>query len=395
MTMVTGNMKKKIVVFSTIIMLIVIILTPCISATLLEGRAIESEKSVFYGRVSGMITNTGFPPLLEISGAKLVLEGGLFKRITFSGIWGIYGFNFVPVGRQYNLTVSHPEYKTESTTFYLSPVDPFIIISFSLYEKETSRTTIDEPTDLGSIWGNTGTSSGTWGFSPVGLVKVEAGGKITTSSPIMGFHKIRNLPLGTYTVTGIKKGYDTFTETVKLTERHPDKQVFIHMEPNDENVKEKININTIKLTISNKELPLTGFIFGKTSELFEHAAWALPFVKLVTHGKTVYSGLGGRYILNGLELGYTYEIIASKPVYYDRTYYVELTADEPYKYQNIDLMFNHEDSVESVEKTNTVRSTINVNNKETACFRTIIGKTGTYMWSGWCPINYVKVIIGI
>ena len=61
----------------------------------------------------------------------------------------------------------------------------------------------------------------------------------------MGLYRIRNLPLGTYTITGSKKGYDTFTDTVRLTEQHPDKQVFVDMEPNDESV------NRAKLGISD------------------------------------------------------------------------------------------------------------------------------------------------
>jgi len=98
----------------------------------------------------------------------------------------------------------------------------------------------EEPTCLGSIYGHTGISD-TWGFSPIRIAKVETGGKTIISGPIMGEYRIRGLPLGKYIVTGSKKGYDTFTDTATLTERYPDKQVFIHLEPNDESVK-KANI---------------------------------------------------------------------------------------------------------------------------------------------------------
>jgi hypothetical protein len=88
---------------------------------------------------------------------------------------------------------------------------------------------------LGSIYGHTGEGY-IWGFSPVRFVKVQAGCRTTISGPLMGGYRIQGLPLGTYTVTGSKIGYETYTTTVTLTERYPDKQVFIDLTPNDESV---------------------------------------------------------------------------------------------------------------------------------------------------------------
>ena len=148
----------------------------------------------------------------------------------------------------------------------------------NLYRKDDRpkvRINTEKTVGLGSIWGYTGTSFGTWGFSPVYFVKVEAGGKSTISSPIMCMYKIRNLPLGTHTITGTKSGYETFTDTVKLTERYPDKQVFVHMEPIDKSV----NKARIHAYINNEEANCFGNIYGKTVGSFEHASLILPFVK--------------------------------------------------------------------------------------------------------------------
>ena len=84
-----------------------------------------------YGRVSGFVHTAGFPPYTYISGAKIVLEGGLIKRITFSGLLGLYRFNFVEIGTPYILTASHPDYETETKTFTIS-ADTFIILILKL-----------------------------------------------------------------------------------------------------------------------------------------------------------------------------------------------------------------------------------------------------------------------
>ena len=139
--------KTKIMVYGTIIMLLVIILTPYINAISIEND-IKEDDPILFGIVYGMVTTSGFPPLLEISGAKLELKGGLSKRITFSGIWGMYSFLFVPFG-PYDLTVSHPKYKTETVSFNLIPTDPYKVISFSLYEKENIKTKSLEQQFLG------------------------------------------------------------------------------------------------------------------------------------------------------------------------------------------------------------------------------------------------------
>jgi len=89
-----------------------------------------------FGWVSGMIHTGGFPPHTEISGAKIVLEGGLIKRTTFSGFLGFYRFIFLEIGRPYKLTVTHPRYETEIETFTISADQPHIFISFPMYLKD-------------------------------------------------------------------------------------------------------------------------------------------------------------------------------------------------------------------------------------------------------------------
>jgi hypothetical protein len=83
-----------------------------------------------------------------------------------------------------------------------------------------------------------------------------------------------------------------------------------------------------------------GIIYGKTWGTFEHATWLIPYAKIEIEEKTIYSSRFSRYKISGLELGYTYEIKASKSGYYNRTYHVELTAEEPCKFLDICLIIN-------------------------------------------------------
>ena len=118
------------------------------------------------------------------------------------------------------------------------------------YEKDDSKTrAINQNLSYGgTIWGYTGDHFDTWGSSPVPFASVD-GGKTTYSSPIIGMYRTKNLPLGTYTIIGSKKGYTTFTDNVTLTVKRPDKQVFIHMEPNDESVNKATSIMPLFLSL--------------------------------------------------------------------------------------------------------------------------------------------------
>jgi hypothetical protein len=108
-----------------------------------------------YGSVLGMIHTAGFPPYTEISGAKIVLEGDLVKRITFSGVLGFYGFNLLEIGRLYTLTVTHPRYKTETETFIISAYKLHIFINFPMEIKyELSEQTLNLNTITGLIQTN-------------------------------------------------------------------------------------------------------------------------------------------------------------------------------------------------------------------------------------------------
>jgi hypothetical protein len=280
-------MKKKIMTFGTIIMLLGIILVPCINAT------IHTEKqSNEPGRIHGNVYEASFfesPPVIL---AELVLETEGIKKTTFTGLLGGFEFNDLPIGLTYTITASHPQYHTKVYSYTLSPDKPDLEVAMNLYKKDDRskvNTINDESTCLGSIYGNAGTSYG-WGFSPVGLVKVEAGGKSTISSPIMGFYKIRNLPLGTYTITGTKRGYDTFTDTVKLTERYSDKQVFIHMEPNDKSVnRAKPGISDLTAEKISETLEKAGFGLVHSITMWQKGWWMgeLPYVKVGAKGLIV------------------------------------------------------------------------------------------------------------
>jgi hypothetical protein len=140
------NLYRKGLVLGFI--LILLLLSPLISAISIQeetnkelittpetNEEIKNNAGTF-GRVSGMVHTAGFPPYTEISGAKIVLEGDLIKRITFSGILGFYRFIFLEIGRPYKLTVTHPRYETVIETFTISADKPHIYISFPMYLKD-------------------------------------------------------------------------------------------------------------------------------------------------------------------------------------------------------------------------------------------------------------------
>ena len=356
-----------------------------------------------------------------------LVDAGIKK--TISGPLSNYRITGLPLNQEITITASKKGYHSDTLKHTFTELKSTYYYCFDLKEDEDDsikEKNVVETTCLGSIYGSAGTSYG-WGFSPVFFAKITARCRATYSSPIMGSYKISNLPLGTYTITGSKKGYDTFTDTITLTEDRPDKQVFIHMEPNDESVNrektislskntrntnsidlprlsdlvaekisdklEKTNSETVEQAINNEESTCFGAIFGKTSGSFEHASWILPFVKIQAGGKTVSSGLGSRYILNGLELGYTYEIKASKPGYYNSTYHVELTAEEPYKYQNIYLMPDEDyNPVETTEK-NTINSNGKISGDVVAPgFSLFVGVPGIKMACGKNYDEYVTTV---
>jgi len=102
----------------------------------------------------------------------------------------------------------------------------------------------EEPACLGSIYGHTGEGF-IWGFAPVSFAKVQAGCKTTISGPILGKHKIRGLPLGTYTVTGSKPGYITYTTTVTLTKENPVENIRFDLDDNGDKTEKTTEKNTI------------------------------------------------------------------------------------------------------------------------------------------------------
>jgi len=258
-------------------------------------------------------------------------------RKTRANRFGQYRINFLPVNRTYTVTASAKGYQSETREITLTAEKPDGTVHFSLKESDVSipkskiTENTNEPACLGSIWGNTGISD-TWGFITVGLVKVKAGIKTTYSSPIMGSYKIRNLPLGTYTVTGTKKGYDTFTKTVKLTEGYPDKQVFVHMEPNDESLnKEKIANEKI---VENDD----SIGYGRVSGMVNTVGF-LPMeisgAKFVLEGgltkRITFSGPLGFYRFNFVTVGRQYTLTVSHPDYKTESTSFYLSPDDPFK----------------------------------------------------------------
>jgi len=369
-----------------------------------------------YGKIKGCTITYGFEPN-NIIGAKIVLEGdNIAKRVTYTGLLGNYEFKDVPTGWQYTITASHQKYETKTKTVILTEEDPTVNIMFTLDLKDNiqSKSTYEEPECLGSIWGNTGELY-IWGFSPVRFVKVEAGGKTTISGPFMGEYRIRNLPLGTYTVTGTKKGYETRTETVKLTEGHPDQQCFIHMEPNDESVNKERSISSIKSTldtISKKQQGISnqlaeeisedlkeqgfGLVLGTTSWKKGWCMGELPGVKVVVIGESVprvkISNIFAHFQFI-LPIDNAYTITGTKSGYEGDSKTITLTKDEPLQF--VDLVLEaHGNSKQSREKTESVKIEETPKQEVSNCFGTIIGKTGAYIWSGWGPVNNVKITIG-
>lgn len=206
----------------------------------------------------------------------------------------------------------------------------FFLLSAAVLPSINANKSIESETNdekqtkvLGSIYGHTGTGY-IWGFSPVRFAKVQAGGKTTISGPIMGEYKIRGLPLGTYTVTGSKKGYETYTTTVTLTEQRPDKQAFIDLQPTDESVK------TTDLDLFN-----FGIIHGDTMWAKGWTCSPLKFTRIVARGENYYrakrSGFLGIYFLI-VPLNKEISITASKIGHETETKTVILTEENRVEY---------------------------------------------------------------
>jgi len=166
------------------------------------------------------------------------------------------------------------------------------IINANIIKTSESK---EETTCLGCIYGHTGISH-IWGFSPVRFAIVTAGCRITISGPIMGEYKIKGLPLGKLTVTGSKRGYKTYTTTVTLTEEYPKKQVFIDLQPVDDD--KTSNKNTEK---TNNNPFNFGIIIGATMWAKGWCCGPLGFARVHATGenyeKNRISGFFGNFIL--------------------------------------------------------------------------------------------------
>lgn len=188
----------------------------------------------------------------------------------------------------------------------------------------------EDPTCLGSIYGNTGILY-IWGFSPVRFAKVTAGDKTTISGPIMGEYKICGLPLDTYTVIGSKKGYKSYTTTVTLTERHPNKQVFIDLQPNNVN----LGNPEVETTFNDYDPLNFGILFGSTLWAKGWACGPLRFAQIYARGENYkrirISGIFGNFILI-IPLNKEITITASKLRYETETKTIMLTNEKRYDY---------------------------------------------------------------
>ena len=86
-------------------------------------------------------------------------------------------------------------------------------------------------TQYGMIDGNTYYSSG-WGMYPLPFTTVTAGGGHTDVSNVLGEYAIDDLPLGTYSITASKWGYESVTFIIELTESSPFAHVDFILEKN-------------------------------------------------------------------------------------------------------------------------------------------------------------------
>lgn len=187
---------------------------------------------------------------------------------------------------------------------------------------------------LGSIYRNTGVLY-IWDISPVRFTKITADGKITISDHIMGEYKKHGLLFGWNAVIVSKKGYNTFTTTVTLTKRYPDKQLFIDIKPNN------INVDSPKLeTNLNDYDPFNfGIVFGSTIWAKGWACGTLRFARIYARGENFqrirFSGIFGYFILI-IPLNKEITITASKLGYETETKKIILTNEK--RYDSISFM---------------------------------------------------------
>ena len=257
------NHYKKILTYASIILLISIAIAPSINASITKKSiTVEKKEITGFGSIYGSTHYLLGWGVYELPFALVVAESEGITRQDRSNILSNYRINTLPLDKTYTVTASsniiieqqgkYYELVSESKTVTLTENEPNIEVNFALTTRQVESINVDKnkddvksytpaekPASLGSIYGNAGELY-IWGFSPVRFAKITAGRKTTISGPLMGEYKIRGLPLGAYTITGSKKGYDTFTDTVTLTENNPDKQVFIDLRPNDKSVNAEV-----------------------------------------------------------------------------------------------------------------------------------------------------------
>lgn len=325
-----------------------ILITPSINAAILkEIEEIEdNEESTCLGVIDGFTSYITAFHTEPLPFTLVEVKGDLLYRRDRSNIISYFRIAGLPLGKTYNVTASKRGFNSETKTAILTSDEPKVRLFLTLRENDDSIISNninklnvnragnnEEPACLGSIYGHTGEGY-IWGFSPVRFAKVQAGGRTTISGPIMGEYKIRGLPLGTYTVTGSKPGYITYITTVTLTERYPDKQVFIDLQPNEDSVNKAIT------QVKNEETEYVGKIYGYTQ--CSHGVWTwdpIPNAMVRTGFKITRSDDEGYYEITGLPIDRTYRVVANRFGYLRTVEKVTLTAEKPEVELYIDMMW--------------------------------------------------------
>ncbi len=229
-------MKKNMLVVGVIVLLLVVALVPCITATIIErnrkvcvtvGTKNNVAEPLGFGTIYGYTrAHKGWKEYI-VPFALVKAEGEKVVRRDVSNIFGYFEIEKLLLGETYMVNSSYPGYKCiNPTEVPLTEDEPHIRVDLGFEVNHDSKTRAesrivlrDDPTKependiesacFGSIYGYTDVLCG-WCVKPLGGVFVKADGETVVKrdvSNIIGYYEIRGLPVGqTYIVTSRRPG---------------------------------------------------------------------------------------------------------------------------------------------------------------------------------------------
>lgn len=358
------NKCRKYLAFTTIILLLGLIVVSNVNASIMKVSSDKEPHSIATGSIYG---GTGYIRGWGAYGLQFVLvkaeDGDTVIGKDRSNIFCQYKISRLPIDTTYTVTASSEALIEKDGKYYgfydltetitLTEDKPNVNVDFVLkinYDDPVKDIKVreiikEEPTSLGSVSGGVCVET----FPPPVIIQ---GAKLTlegdyitktTFSGLLGKFKFHAVPIGRqHTLTATHPKFKTVTKTFTLTADNPDIYISIHMYgKSDIMTIEKDDL--VAKTIS-QDSSCGGTIYGNTGTSYIWSFSPVPFALVDAEiKKTISAYPMGCYRITGLPFDQEITITASKKGYYSDTLKHTFTEKNPTYYYCFDLQGDESD----------------------------------------------------